>query len=219
VRLVEGVASVGAEDPSGETAFADVDTFVDELTTVGAATGTTVQAFDAELVVGREHLERALELADRAFERGENVARDRGVEVLLYAAGRRQIHRALEMGVDEGETPVVVLVAAERGAVSGGEAADREAVDAGSAADREAVDAGSAADREAVDASSAADREADAAEQVRELLAPADTLGPGRADDERVRSLFDVSEAELAAVDGDLSDLVLERVALLDVEK
>jgi KEOPS complex subunit Cgi121 len=186
VRLVEGVASVGAEDPSGETAFADVDTFVDELTTVGAATGTTVQAFDAELVVGREHLERALELADRAFERGENVARDRGVEVLLYAAGRRQIHRALEMGVDEGETPVVVLVAAERGAVSGGEAADREA---------------------------------DAAEQVRELLASADTLGPGRADDERVRSLFDVSEAELAAVDGDLSDLVLERVALLDVEK
>ncbi|MFC6723692.1 KEOPS complex subunit Cgi121, partial [Halobium palmae] len=37
-------------------------------------------------------------------------ARDRAVEVLLYAAGRRQIDDALAMGVSAGETPVVVLV-------------------------------------------------------------------------------------------------------------
>jgi len=34
-----------------------------------------------------------------------------------------------------------------------------------------------------------------------------------------VRTFFDVTETELGVVDGDLADLVAERVALLDVEK
>jgi KEOPS complex subunit Cgi121 len=34
-----------------------------------------------------------------------------------------------------------------------------------------------------------------------------------------VREYFDVGDPELAAVEGDLADVVLERVALLDVEK
>ncbi|SHH42103.1 KEOPS complex subunit Cgi121 [Halobaculum gomorrense] len=109
MRLVEGVATVD-----------DLDAFLAALTRIGEETGCTVQAFDARYVVDRAHLERALELADRAIDRGENVARDRGVEVMLYAAGRRQIDRALTMGVTEGEGPVVVLVAADGGADRGG---------------------------------------------------------------------------------------------------
>jgi KEOPS complex subunit Cgi121 len=61
-------------------------------------------------VVSRRHLERAVELADRAIDRGEAIARDRGVEILLYAAGRRQITDALELGVSAGSNRVVVLV-------------------------------------------------------------------------------------------------------------
>jgi KEOPS complex subunit Cgi121 len=164
MRLVEGTATVE-----------DVDAFLAELAAVGEATGCTVQAFDARYVMGREHLERAVELADRATERGEAVADDRAVEILLYAAGRRQINRAFEMGVGEGERPLVVVVDGEE--------------------------------------------EAAAAEQVGELLAPADTLAAEHADPVRVRSFFDVSDEEVAALAGDLQDLVLERVALLDVEK
>ncbi|WP_435099166.1 KEOPS complex subunit Cgi121 [Halarchaeum sp. P4] len=104
MRLVEGTAEVE-----------NVDAFVGELGDVGETHDCAVQAFDARYVAGRAHLESALEHAERAFERGENVARDRAVEVLLYAAGRRQIRRALTMGVDEGETPAVVLVAADPG--------------------------------------------------------------------------------------------------------
>ncbi|WP_049924188.1 KEOPS complex subunit Cgi121 [Halopiger djelfimassiliensis] len=110
----------------------DLDAFVAELGEIGDRTDTTIQAFDARYVADRRHLERAVELADRAIERGENVARDRGVEILLYAAGRRQIDRALEMGVTEGETRAVVLVAAE--GESGDEPAALEAL-----ADRDAV--------------------------------------------------------------------------------
>jgi len=98
MELVEGTATVDS-----------VDDFLARLDEVSDDTGATVQAFDARYVCDRQHLRRAVELADRAIERGENVARERAVEILLYAAGRRQIDRALRMGVDEGATPVVVL--------------------------------------------------------------------------------------------------------------
>lgn len=162
MELVEGIARVER-----------VDDFVAELDAVSEATGATVQAFDARYVVSRDHLVRALELADRERDRGEAIARDRAVEILLYAAGRRQIDRALAMGVDEGETPAVVLV----------EGGDEER----------------------------------AVQRVRELLDPAATLG--EYDEGRVRDFFDVSAAELAATGATLEDLVLERVALLVVER
>ncbi|WP_254542939.1 KEOPS complex subunit Cgi121 [Halomarina pelagica] len=100
MRLVEGTVTVE-----------DVDAFVASLAAIGEEHGCAVQAFDARMVVGERHLRRAVELANRARERGEAIARDRGVEILLYAAGRRQIDRALELGVREGEDrPVVVVV-------------------------------------------------------------------------------------------------------------
>jgi KEOPS complex subunit Cgi121 len=167
MRIVEGVAEI-----------ADLDAFLGGIDDIAAEGGVTVQAFDARYVVGREHLERAVELADRAFARGENVARERGVEILLYAAGRRQIDDALAMGVSEGRTPVAVVVS---------------------------------------DAAGDETAEAAAADAVADRLDPAATLDA--VDAERVRAFFDVTEAELDATDGDLSDLVAERVALLDVEK
>jgi KEOPS complex subunit Cgi121 len=182
VRVVEGRASVD-----------DVDAFVADLTAVADAHGVTVQAFDARYVVSRNHLERAVELADRAFERGENVARDRGVEILLYVAGRRQIDRALSVGVSPGEGPVVVVVD------------DPDASDTRAAEGRPG------------DGDGEGGAEAAAAAAVADLLAPAETLG--EFETERVREFYDVGAAELAAVEGGLADVVLERVALLDVEK
>ncbi|MFB6071705.1 MAG: KEOPS complex subunit Cgi121 [Halobacterium sp.] len=169
MRVVEGVAHVE-----------DVDAFVAALGDVGDEYGCAVQAFDADYVADRAHLEAAVEHANRAFERGENVASDRAVEVLLYAAGRRQIRRALEMGVGEGESEVVVVV-------DGNPARDAGEVD-----------------------------EPGAAAAVADVLdAEAATLG---GDEATLRSFFDVSDAEFAVVD-DLSGVVRERVALLDVEK
>lgn len=201
MRLVEGIARIGdgaadtgggdgdgeagGEDPddgdgAGER-FPDVDAFVARLDAIAGEHGVTVQAFDARYVVGHEHVARAVELADRARERGEGIARDRAVEILVYAAGRRQINRALEMGVGAGRTPVVAVV--------DGDGGDAES------------DGGETA----------------AAAAVRDLLAPAETLG--NYDEGRVREFFGVTERELAATDAGLADLVLERVALLEVEK
>ncbi|MFT4891200.1 MAG: KEOPS complex subunit Cgi121 [Halobacteriales archaeon] len=169
MELVEGIATID-----------DLETFLASLGEIGDEHGCTIQAFDARYVAGRRHLERALELADRAIERDDAIADDRAVEVLCYAAGRRQINRALAMGVDVGETPAVVLVDAE------GERGNE-------------------------------DDEAGAAEAVRTLLEPADTLG--ELDPDTVREFFEIGDAEVAATDAGLEDLVIERVALLTVEK
>jgi KEOPS complex subunit Cgi121 len=158
----------------GRTTVEDVDAFVARLGEIGAEFACAVQAFDARYVVDRAHLERAVELADRARARGEAIANDHAVEILLYAAGRRQINRALEIGVSAGDCPVVAVVHGDGD-------------------------------------------EAGAADAVRELLTPAETLGT--YDGEHVRTFFDVGERESAATDAGLPALVRERVALLAVER
>ena len=176
MRLVEGVVDVD-----------DVDAFVAALDDVASETGTSVQAFDARYVVSRRHLERAVELANRAIDRGEAIARDRAVEILLYAAGRRQITDALELGVSTGPNRVIVLVDAR--ADGGAEAGDAD------------------------------DAETAAVEAVRSRVLDAVEPTLGDYDPDRVRSYFDVDDAELAVVDGDVEALVCERVALLVVER
>jgi len=100
VRLVYGTAAIG-----------DLDEFLADCDAVAAETGAVVQAFDAGLVASVAHLREAARLAARSIARGEAIARDPGVEMLLYAAGRRQIDRALELGVETGDRGVVVLLA------------------------------------------------------------------------------------------------------------
>lgn len=165
MRLVEGVAAVD-----------DVAPFVDGLAAIGREHDVVVQAFDARYVAGEAHLAAAVRAARRAREHDDTIADDPGVEVLLYAAGRRQIDRALAIGVSPGEGPVVVVVD------------------------------GAGAD------------EAAAAAAVAAHLEPAETLGAAR-DEAAIRDYFAVGDAELAATDASLEALVVERVALLAVDK
>lgn len=109
MRTVEGEVHVGEGAPVDGPAYDSVEAFVAELDAASTAE-TAVQAFDARYVAGRRHLERAVELANRSMQRGENVATDRAVEILCYAAGRRQIDQALEMGLEPGTTPVIVVL-------------------------------------------------------------------------------------------------------------
>ena len=183
MEIVEGTARID-----------DVEAFLGKLDAVADEHGVTIQAFDARYVVGREHLERAVELATRAIDRGEAIAREEGVEILLYAAGRRQINRALEMGVAEGEWPVVAVVVDTDRKSPGGDPADDES-----------------------SAGDSTDRERAAAADLRKHLDPAETLG--KYDEPRVCEFFRVTDGERKATAGDLADLVCERVALLVVER
>jgi KEOPS complex subunit Cgi121 len=178
MEVVNGVAEID-----------DVGTFVGQLGEIAESHGVTAQAFDANFVVDRAHLRRAVDNATRAMAREEMIADDRGVEILLYAAGRRQINRAFEMGVSTGECPVVVCV----------------------------VDCDEHDWRGDGDAVEPTESERNAAAEIEGLLDGEDVLG--EYDREVVCDYFEITETELAATKGGISDLVRERVALLVVER
>ncbi len=94
---------------AGHLTIDDLDGFLETVEAIGERYDATIQAFDANYVAGRAHLERAVASAERAIANDDTVARDPAVELLCYAAGRRQIERALEMGVDEGTGPAVIV--------------------------------------------------------------------------------------------------------------
>lgn len=202
MKLVTGTASVD-----------DLDEFLTAIDRIRDDTGAVVQVFDARYVVSPAHLVRAVELAERARDRGEEIARDPAVEILLYAAGRRQIDRALEMGLSEGESEVVAVVldGDEKAAVNGLEARFTDT--------DTAIDVDLSTDRKTA---GGVDKTGESNE-TRSFKTRFDGCDFETAfdgfDESLVREFFDISAVELSAVEGGIEDVVLERVALLDVEK
>ncbi len=153
----------------------DTDKYLTSLDNLRDEHGVIVQAFDARYVVSRLHVEEAVSKARRSFDRGENVADTVSMEVLLYAAGTRQIDVATRMGLRRGEHDAVFVVDGD---------GDKE----------------------------------EAADAVRGMTYEADDFVYG--DDERLLDFFGLTDEEVGAVGSDrLESLVLERVALLDVNK
>src|SRR5438552_741788 len=69
-----------------------------------------VQLMRADRVYGADHLRHAAALAARAFTEGRARSADVATETLLYAAGERQIGKALAfLGLAEGATSVAVV--------------------------------------------------------------------------------------------------------------
>ena len=86
----------------------DVEKTIEQLREIGAATGCLVQAFDARYIAGDRHLETAARLAERERSRDEGIVDDPALEWLLYVAATRQLDRAMELGLPQGEHDVVL---------------------------------------------------------------------------------------------------------------
>ena len=163
----------------GTVTITDLRGFLQQLIDIGSRNSITVQALNAELLSGSRHLLFAIEKAIRSFESGKNVANNLGMEIMLYASGRRQIERALSMGVKEGGNSIAIVLVGENG-----------------------IDT--------------------ATGEVNSLL---DTIDPSVLDysetkKNRIVEFFTITPAEINAVGEDtIPELVLERVALVDVIK
>ena len=59
--------------------------------------GTPLQVFDANCIAGAKHILFATLNALNTFEQGQSISQSLEVEILLYASGKRQISRAIEM--------------------------------------------------------------------------------------------------------------------------
>jgi len=67
--------------------------------------------FDPDMVCGPAHLLSAAEHAERAFSNGTNRSNTLATEIILYAAGDRQISKAMrKMNPKDPEGPVAALI-------------------------------------------------------------------------------------------------------------
>ena len=94
----------------GRKRIDDVKIFLKAIASISADYGVTVQAANADAIAGRGHIEFAVEKAIESFRQKRNLARDLGMEIMLYLRGRRQIEKALELGVKPGENRIVFIV-------------------------------------------------------------------------------------------------------------
>lgn len=91
--------------------FAAFRLSIEDPRTMVECYGKRAALFNPELVAGYPHLEFARVVTDTAFERGENIARDYSIEFLVRLSGRKQIEKALRIGIGK-ETYVGVFAEA-----------------------------------------------------------------------------------------------------------
>ncbi|MGB2842809.1 MAG: KEOPS complex subunit Cgi121 [Halobacteriota archaeon] len=94
----------------GKASISNIDGFLSLLRGIALKYDVTIQAMNAELIAGEGHIKSAVRKALRAADRGRNITNDLSLEILLYAAGKRQIDRALAMGVSEGGNKVALVI-------------------------------------------------------------------------------------------------------------
>ncbi|HUW68561.1 MAG TPA: KEOPS complex subunit Cgi121 [Candidatus Nanoarchaeia archaeon] len=164
---------------SGLVKITDNNIFIKQLSNIARCYNITVQALNADLLSGVRHIQFAVEKAIRSFESGKNTANNLGMEIMLYASGSRQIEKALDLGVKNGENRVAIVLVGEN-------VPDEAAFDIMTLLNSEDASIVDYSDRKKED-----------------LL-----------------KLFNITAAELEAVGEDkIPELVLERVALVDVMK
>ena len=95
---------------AGKVDISNVDEFLSLLKTIAHKYGVTIQAMAAGKIADEEHIRSAVKKAIRAMQGKRGITSDLGLEILLYASGKRQIERALEIGVSRGEKKVVIIV-------------------------------------------------------------------------------------------------------------
>jgi len=77
--------------------------FLATLRTVADTHHTHIICFNADLVAGRVHVQKAIDHAVRSFEGGSAISKTLEMEALLYAAGSRQCNIGASFGIHEGE--------------------------------------------------------------------------------------------------------------------
>jgi KEOPS complex subunit Cgi121 len=70
-----------------------------------------IQLLNADGIAGREHIFHASVHAINAFKRGDNIARDLGLEICVRASAQRQISKALDiLGLKKGCNNICAVI-------------------------------------------------------------------------------------------------------------
>jgi len=89
----------------------DVDSFLQKMNSFSQDNNVVIQAFNANVIYGQNHLISAVDHAIRAMERKTNTTNSLAMEILLYAAGERQLKLAIpKMGVEKGDSNIAFVI-------------------------------------------------------------------------------------------------------------
>ena len=92
---------------------ASIDSVGDTLDKINSIRqdGEIIQLLNADSVVSRNHIFHAVNQAFSAFDRGDNLANDISVEIVLRCSAQRQISKAFKMmGLHEGDMNLCVVL-------------------------------------------------------------------------------------------------------------
>ena len=88
----------------------DVDSFLKIISNFSKEENILVQAFDANVIFGKNHILSAVDHAKRAVNQNTNTTNSLEMEILLYTSGERQLKLAIpKMGVKKGKSNIAFV--------------------------------------------------------------------------------------------------------------
>jgi len=88
----------------------NVDSFLEKIVSFAKEKDIIIQAFNADLIYGKNHIISAVKHAKRAFENKTNTTNSLEMEILLYSSGERQLKLAIpKMGIISGDAKVAFV--------------------------------------------------------------------------------------------------------------
>ncbi len=91
----------------------DTEKFLQKLKKINKDKNIVIQALDSDKLAGEEHIRFAVEKAMDSFKTGRNIANDLAKEIMLFAAGTRQINKAMRLGVHKGKNNIALVAVGE----------------------------------------------------------------------------------------------------------
>lgn len=88
----------------------NLDNFLYKINQISEKNNIIIQVFNADLIYGRKHLISAVEHAKRAFSYKTNTTNSIEMEIMIYAAGERQLKNAIpKIGIKKGKSNIAIL--------------------------------------------------------------------------------------------------------------
>ncbi len=93
----------------GTVFIENVNEFLHKIKKISKEKDITIQALDADKIAGEGHIRLAVKKAIDSFGAGSNIANELSKEIMLYAAGTRQISRAMRLGIHAGQNNIALV--------------------------------------------------------------------------------------------------------------
>ena len=92
----------------------DIEKIVNDIDALGKKYKVLIQVVNGDLIFSKLHIISAMEHAIRSFQHNQNATSTLNLELLLYIAGERQIHKAIKkVGITYKTTNFLIIITSE----------------------------------------------------------------------------------------------------------